>query len=360
MPSKTVAPLPSKSTRRIIRSAAPAARPVIRRWQPARQDPSIERLRSAYDAQDRNTRNYVLDCSAVDEEVRQAEQAVKRVRREMWRPTWGPCALPESGGGEPDCRRARGRPSIMDHLAASRQDAGGADVNNTNIDIIPATGQMFEDEDEDEDEDNLLEILNRSRDANQVLEQIRQVPKAELMLQAVVTLGEKTNEGQIIEAVAIAWFKIVEELVRDPNLMRQMDWRKMEEMIAAAYEAQGWDEVTLTPRSHDDGRDVIAVRHDFGSIRFVDQVKAYSPGHLVTADDVRSMAGVLLTEPNVSKGIITTTSDFAPGVYQNERLKQLMPTRLDLRNGTMLIEWLNSISKERTSKGSLGGAQGVP
>ena len=180
-------------------------------------------------------------------------------------------------------------------------------------------------------------------------------PNLELMLQAVVTLGGKTTEGQIIEAVGIAWFKIVEELMRNPNLMHQIDWRKMEEMIAAAYEAQGWEEVTLTPRSNDDGRDVIAIRHDFGSIRFVDQVKAYSPGHLVTADDVRSMAGVLLTEPNVSKGIISTTSDFAPGVYQNERLKQLMPTRLDLRNGSKLLEWLNSISRERASKGLLGG-----
>jgi restriction system protein len=179
----------------------------------------------------------------------------------------------------------------------------------------------------------------------------------ELMLQAVLTLGEKTSEGQLIEAVAIAWFKIVQELVRDPTLMYQLDWRKWEEMIAGAYEAQGWDEVILTPRSGDDGRDVIAVRHDFGSIRFVEQVKAYAPGHLVSADDVRSMAGVLLTEPNVSKGIITTTSDFAPGVYENVRLRQLMPTRLDLRNRSKLLEWLNSISKERADKGLLGSRQ---
>jgi restriction system protein len=183
-----------------------------------------------------------------------------------------------------------------------------------------------------------------------------EAPKIELMLQAVVTLGDHTAEGQIIEAVAIPWFKIVDEFMRNPNLMHQLDWRKWEEMIAGAYEAQGWDEVILTPRSNDDGRDVIAIRHDFGSIRIVDQVKAYSPGNLVSADDVRSMAGVLLTEMNVSKGIITTTSDFAPGVYENERLKQLMPTRLDLRNGLKLVEWLNSISKERAANGLLGSA----
>jgi restriction system protein len=180
-------------------------------------------------------------------------------------------------------------------------------------------------------------------------------PKPELLLQTVVTLGEEATEGQIVEAVGIAWFKIVKELTRDPSLMHQINWRKWEEMIAAAYEAQGWDEVILTPRSGDDGRDVIAVRHDFGSIRFVEQVKAYTPGHLVTADDVRSMAGVLLTEPNVSKGIVTTTAEFEPGVYENARLRPLMPTRLDLRNGSKLLEWLDSISKERATKGLLGG-----
>jgi hypothetical protein len=38
-------------------------------------------------------------CSAVDEKVRQAEEAVKQVHREMWRPIWGPFALPEPGVG---------------------------------------------------------------------------------------------------------------------------------------------------------------------------------------------------------------------------------------------------------------------
>jgi hypothetical protein len=68
--------------------------PEIRRsaaceWQPAPQDPAIERLRSAYDAQDRNTRNYVLDCSAVDKEVRQAEAEVAHIRDDIVRRAGG-------------------------------------------------------------------------------------------------------------------------------------------------------------------------------------------------------------------------------------------------------------------------------
>jgi restriction system protein len=55
----------------------------------------------------------------------------------------------------------------------------------------------------------------------------------------------------------------------------------------------GFDEVTLTPRSGDLGRDVIAVKRGLGTVRVIDQVKAYGPSHLVTADDVRALLGVL-------------------------------------------------------------------
>jgi restriction system protein len=55
------------------------------------------------------------------------------------------------------------------------------------------------------------------------------------------------------------------------------------EIIAGAYHRSGFDEVILTPRSGDHGRDVIAIKKGIGSIRVIDQVKAYKPGHLVTA-----------------------------------------------------------------------------
>jgi len=60
----------------------------------------------------------------------------------------------------------------------------------------------------------------------------------------------------------------------------------------------GFDEVTLTPRSGDYGRDVIAIKKGIGTIRVIDQVKAYKPGHLVGANDVRALLGALqVTEP---------------------------------------------------------------
>jgi len=59
-------------------------------------DPVFRRLRVLWRLQDRLQRRGG-DSSAIDEAVRRAEHAVKRVRREMWRPIWGLFALPESG-----------------------------------------------------------------------------------------------------------------------------------------------------------------------------------------------------------------------------------------------------------------------
>jgi restriction system protein len=167
-------------------------------------------------------------------------------------------------------------------------------------------------------------------------------PYPEILLQHAITVsGGKTSEGLIIEAVTPAWFAILEQLERDPTFIYEFAKypRKFEEMIAGAYERYGWHKVTLTPRSRDKGRDIIAVRRDSVETLLVDQVKAYSPNHPVPAKDVDALLGVLMREPNISTGIITTTSRFAPGIEKEASFKNLMP-RLALRDGKQLQEWL--------------------
>lgn len=169
-----------------------------------------------------------------------------------------------------------------------------------------------------------------------------------MLLQAVIIPGDKTKEGQLIEAVAFPWFDIIELINRAPETIYEIDWRKWEEIIAAAYKQQGFD-VTLTPRSNDKARDVIATSKALGSVRFVEQVKAYRPGHLVTAEEVRAMIGVLTLEPNVSKGLVTTTSTFAPGILQDPEIARLTPYRLELKGRDSLLEWLGKVAAQ--SKG---------
>lgn len=156
----------------------------------------------------------------------------------------------------------------------------------------------------------------------------------------LVNLAPPGSEGQLVTGVAIPWFEIIRHLEQDPGFLFTVGWRKLEEIIAGAFDLHGFDEVILTPRSGDEGRDVIATRHGVGSIRIFDQVKAYNPGLSVTADDVRSMLGTLSQHLNVSKGMISTTSTFAPGIAESAGLAAYMPHRLELQDGPELRRWL--------------------
>lgn len=169
----------------------------------------------------------------------------------------------------------------------------------------------------------------------------------ELLLQAeIIQVNGTRDEGILVNAVAVPWLEIVDQIGRDPDFLAYFarEPRAFEEFIAACYDRAGFDEVTLTPQRGDKGRDVIAVKKGFGSIRILEQTKAYSPNHLVTHDDVRAMLGTLSTDRNSSKGIITTTSDFQPGILKpSSEFAPFMPHRLELKNGAALKEWLSSL-----------------
>lgn len=167
---------------------------------------------------------------------------------------------------------------------------------------------------------------------------------AQLLVQAVIVPGERTSEGKLIEAVTIPWFDIIALLARDPNVAFEITHEKWEEIVAGAYHKAGFEEVTLTPRSGDLGRDVIAVKKGLGRVRVIDQVKAFKPPNLVTADHVRALMGVLQTD-GASKGYLTTTSDFAPKLRSDPLLMPYMPSRLELINGQMLIERLKELAQ---------------
>lgn len=171
-----------------------------------------------------------------------------------------------------------------------------------------------------------------------------------LLLQAeIIHRGNATNEGVLVRAVALPWMEIIRHLERDPEFLVHFAKhpRKFEEFIAASYEQAGFDEVTLTPQRGDGGRDVIAVKNGVGSVRFLEQTKAYSPGHLVTHDDIRGMLGVLSVDRNASKGLVTTTSDFQPGILKaNSEFAPFLPHRLELKNGAALLDWLKGLKSQ--------------
>ena len=187
------------------------------------------------------------------------------------------------------------------------------------------------------------DTINISVSVNAKLTVIR---KVNLLLQTIIISGEKTHEGRLVEAVSIPWFDIVDLLRNDPNIAFQIPPDKWEEIVAGAYHKAGFDEVTLTPRSGDYGRDVIAIKRGIGSIRVIDQVKAFKQGHLVTANDVRALIGVLQGD-KASKGFLTTTSDFAPKIKEDPLIVPFMPAKLELINGVELFRRLQELAKNK-------------
>jgi restriction system protein len=172
------------------------------------------------------------------------------------------------------------------------------------------------------------------------------VSSANLLMKTVIIPGASASEGRLIEAVAIPWFDIIALIRKDSSIAYQISPDKWEEIVAGAYKRSGFDEVVLTPRSGDYGRDVIAVKKGIGHVRIIDQVKAYKPGHLVTANDVRALMGVLQSD-GASKGFLTTTSDFAPKIKDDPLITPFIPARLELINGKGLFKRLEELSNKK-------------
>ena len=159
---------------------------------------------------------------------------------------------------------------------------------------------------------------------------------------AILRVKSHVPEGDVIELLDPLYQDLVERLVREPELVHQISPWRWEQLVAASYDRAGFDEVILTPRSGDLGRDVIAIKRGFGSVRILDQVKAYSPGHRVKAKEVRELVGVLLSDQNATKAMLTTTSEFAPGIWKEETIQQFVPFRLELFDKDRLLERLAS------------------
>lgn len=159
---------------------------------------------------------------------------------------------------------------------------------------------------------------------------------------AIVTFERNVPNGQVIRLIDPIYFYLIEAIKKDPQIIYQIDPRKWEEIIAAAYDRAGFDEVILTPRSGDLGRDVIAIKKGFGTVKFIEQVKAYNPGHLVTADEVRALLGVLYAEQDASKAIFSTTSSFAPKIEEDRLIQPFLPYRLELVDREKLLKRLTT------------------
>lgn len=170
-------------------------------------------------------------------------------------------------------------------------------------------------------------------------------PPVAVLLQDLTSGGGRTADGLVVRANRDVWDELIRRFSKNWELAYQVPAARWEEIIASAFDAAGYDKVILTPRSCDRGRDVIAEKHGFGAIKIAISVKAYNRDRLVPYDDIRALAGVVAMDTTVSKGMITTLSDFPPLVLKDPLIAPLVPFRLELINGEKLRQWLKSLSK---------------
>jgi restriction system protein len=164
-----------------------------------------------------------------------------------------------------------------------------------------------------------------------------------ILVAAVVESVGTAFLGDRIRLIEPAWRAILSELEKDPELVFRFAARKWEEIVAAAYDAEGYN-VGLTRRSGDAGVDVIATSIEGPRVKIFDQVKAFGRGHLVTANDVRALMGVVAYS-DATKGVVTTTSEFAPRITQDPYIGNALSAGLELVNGTALRARLIGLGK---------------
>jgi len=112
-----------------------------------------------------------------------------------------------------------------------------------------------------------------------------------------------------VRSVAEVNDELIRHLAKHPELLYDLHPWRFEELVAELLRAQGF-EPTLTPRTRDGGRDILAARSDaLGSLLYLVECKRYGPKNKVGVEVVRAIHGVTNSE-RATKGVIVTTSFF--------------------------------------------------
>jgi len=154
--------------------------------------------------------------------------------------------------------------------------------------------------------------------------------------------GIKPGESQTLRLdVELINNELIQRLAQRPELMRELDPRKFEELIADLLRDRGYD-VTLTPKSKDGGRDILAIRRDdIGTALTLVECKRYSQSNHVGVDIIRGLYGVVSAE-RATRGLIATTSFFTRDAHA---FRDRVPYRLSFADFDVLRAMLLQFRK---------------
>lgn len=183
------------------------------------------------------------------------------------------------------------------------------------------------------DSEHLVEAALEEREVEQFFDSV--VPDDADLLVSLNDLCLPGHTGQIRLTLEEVNDLLIAALAQNPAIMHEVHPRRFEELVAELFKRMGY-EVTLTPTSHDKGRDVLAVRRDdVGTVLTLVECKRFRPDRKVGVALVRSLYGVVSSE-RASHGVIATTSSFTRDA---KAFQQNLRYQLSLHDFNDLAEW---------------------
>ena len=169
--------------------------------------------------------------------------------------------------------------------------------------------------------------------------------------QAEQQLVEPAPDGFLenLRRVDFVPITLLDRALRDPEAMRSFGSRAFEDFIAQLTEGLGFEDVVLTPRSGDKGRDVLATKWVHGiRILFAFECKRFAANRRVGIAYARALLGVISHgETRADKGVLVTTSGFTKGATKFI----LTEPSLDSRDFNGVVDWLHDYrAKTRNSR----------
>jgi hypothetical protein len=128
---------------------------------------------------------------------------------------------------------------------------------------------------------------------------------------------------------------LISYLAKHPEYLREVNPRKFEELIAEIFRNNGYS-VTLTPKTRDGGKDIIALyKTGIGEQLYIVECKRYQLESKVGVEVVRGLYGVQMAE-NYNQAILVTTSTFTKPAIDFVKPLRL---KMQLSDYKDVIEW---------------------
>ncbi|RZJ88063.1 MAG: restriction endonuclease [Chryseobacterium sp.] len=133
--------------------------------------------------------------------------------------------------------------------------------------------------------------------------------------------------------------QIYQVIKKNPQLLKTMDWRLFEEMLADILRKFKYS-VELTKPTKDGGIDIFAIKHDdnFGMHKYLLQAKRYSEA--VQVSPVRELL-FLHDEHRATKSCLATTASFTKGAWE---LAESHKWKMELKDQEGILQWINKIT----------------